>query len=103
MAQRIAERQTADEPTRKWSPRAAEWTVQHELMALFFDRLGRWLAQYANSHRPQGRPPIQPPPPFPRPVTGIDRAMSALEARVEGELEDLIHRAHAQYQQENGG
>lgn len=100
---RVVAEQLADDQERKWLPRAAEWTTQHELMAAFFDRLGDWLVQYANSQRGQGKPAIKPLPRFPRPVTAIERERAAIEARAEVELDDLIDRAHAHYQRENGG
>lgn len=104
-AERVAAAMDAgeDTPAPRWAPRAAEWTVQHELMAAFFDRLGHWLTQHANSQRPKGRPPIKPLSPFPRPVTAIDRARAAIDARAEAALDDLIDSAHALYEQENGG
>jgi hypothetical protein len=93
----------AEDGPAKWAPRVAEWTTQHELMAAFFDRLGDWLVQYANSNKPKGAPSVKPLPRFPRPVTAVERERAAIERRAEAELDDLIDRAHAHYQRENGG
>ncbi len=92
-----------DAAAAKWSPRPAEWTTEHELMAAFFDRLGDWLVQHANSLTPKGKPRVKPLPRFPRPVTAVDHARAEIDARVEDALDDLIAQAHATYEAENGG
>ena len=111
MVKRLAKEDLGEaEPGRRWTPRSAEWDTQHELMASFYDRLGNWLVQYANSNRPKGKPPMKQLPPFPRPVTAVDKARAQLDVRAEQKLDDLIADAHATYaadhpdeQAESGG
>lgn len=88
----------AGDEDRKWRPQPTEYTLQHELLAANFDRLGELIAAVINGYAKRG---IQPPSRFPRPETELDRAMKRLEFRVDRELDDLIKAAHATYAAEH--
>lgn len=103
LAEQLAD--APDTPVKEWRPRPAEWSLDAELMASQFDRLGEWLTQFANANRRAGSPPVKPPPRFPRPVTAVDKAKETARERRQNNVVDLVKEAQERHkrQQEGGG
>jgi hypothetical protein len=58
-------------PRRAWQPPVSEWSLDRELLAALFDRIGELAAKV---HNQTAKHAIRAPKRYPRPVTAADRA-----------------------------
>lgn len=85
----------------RWRPPATEFSLDTSLLAEIRDRLGVVATLLGDMPLAPGvKRRSKPPPPFPRPLTAIERARAAAEAQMEADLDDMVAAAHATYEAE---
>lgn len=91
-----------EENVAKWRPRPLDWTLDREMQAMIYDRLGQLtsiaaeLPAAVKTRRPA-------PEAFPRPVTEVDRQRAewrALQDRAyQNRIEDIVARGQARWRE----